>query len=49
MEKAKQLSDSLMENTYHLLWVLENKSLRAQTKRPLHDCFDYKEGAIRTT
>lgn len=39
-----------MEYTYHLLWVLENKLLREQTKRPLHYSFDdYKEEDIRNT
>lgn len=49
-KKPTRLSDSSMEYTYHLLWVLENKPLREQTKRPLHYSFDdYKEEAIRNT
>lgn len=45
---STQLSDSALENTYHLLWGLENKSLREQTKRPLYWSFDdCREGAIR--
>lgn len=47
-QKSTQLSDSALENTYHLLWVLENKSLREQTKRPLYWSFDdCREEAIR--
>lgn len=35
-QRSTQLSDSALENTDHLLWVLENTSLREQTKRPLY-------------
>ena len=47
-QKSTQLSDSGLENRDHLLWVLENKSLREQTKRPLYWSFDdCREDAMR--
>lgn len=47
-QKSTQLSDSALANTHHLLWALENKSPREQTKRPLYWSFDdCREEAIQ--